>query len=113
MIESVEHLHADKGHGVRLLGDRSHDDALLDPVEGFLIGVHRDHHFPGHMITVEHARDFLAGLRFEAYEGVDLVTLLANDLRRGIESDAWVALNIYNAGNLDSRRLGQRFFVTA
>ena len=113
MIQIVEHLHADKGHGVRLLRDGGCNHALLYPVECLLVGVHRDHHFPGHVIAVEHSRDFFARLRFQTYKSVDLVAFFSNDLRGRIECNAWVALNIDNAGNLDARRLGQRLFVTA
>src|ERR1700722_4016366 len=34
VIQDVQHLHAHKGHGIWLLGNRGGDAALLDPIKG-------------------------------------------------------------------------------
>src|SRR5438445_6842992 len=39
MIEVVEHLHADKGHGVGFLCDRGRDHTFLNPVQRLLVSI--------------------------------------------------------------------------
>src|SRR5579884_940718 len=113
MIKIVEHLHADKCHGVRFLRDRGGDDAFLNPVERLLISVHSDHRFSTDVIAVEDSRDFLSRLCFEANKTVDLVALLAHNLSGGVESDTWITLNVDDSADLDLRSLGERVFVAA
>ena len=78
-----------------------------------LVGVHRNHNLARDVIAVEHTGDFLTRLRFQAYERVDLVTLFAHDLRRGVEGNARIALNIDHARYLNVRRFCNRVFVPA
>jgi hypothetical protein len=79
----------------------------------FLVGVHRDHDFSGDVIAIEHARDFLARLSFQADKAIDLVALFADNLGCGVEGDARVALDIDDARDLDLRSLSQGVFVSA
>ena len=113
MIKCVEHLHADVGHGVRLLRDRGRDSALLDPVERLRIGIHRHDDLAAHVVAVEQSRNLFARLRLKADKGVDLVFFLADDFGGGIESDSGIALDIDHAGDLDVGRAVERVLVAA
>ena len=88
---------------VGLLRNRSGDHALLDPIERFLVGIHRHHNLSSHVIAIEHARHFFAGLRFQTNECVDLVTLFSDNLGRRIKGDSGIALNIDDPRDLDVR----------
>src|SRR5579872_7225019 len=113
MIKIIEHLHADEGHGVRLLSDRGGDDTLLNPIKRVLVCIHCDDGLSGDVIAIEHASDFFSGLRFETDKAVNLVAFLAYDLSRRVESDPRIALNVDDASNFDFRRAGERVFVAA
>src|SRR5271169_93316 len=113
MIKSVQHLHADVAHGVRLLRDRGRDLPLLYPVERLRIGVHRHNHLAGHAITIEQSGDLFARLRLQADKGVNFVFLLADNFRGGIKSNSRIALYIDHARDLDVRRTVERVFVAA
>src|SRR6202790_5034322 len=113
MIKRVEHLHADIGHGVRLLCDRGSDSALLYPVECLRVGIHRHDDFAFHTVAVEQSGDLFARLRLEADKGVNFVFFLADDLGRGIESNSRIALDVDHSRDLDVGRAIKRVFVSA
>src|SRR6266853_4638048 len=113
MVKSVEHLHANVGHGVWLLSDRGGDAALLYPVERLRISIHRHDNLPFHVVAVEQSGDLFTGLRLETDKGVNFVFFLADDLGGGIESNTRIALNIDDSGDLDVGRAVERVFVSA
>src|SRR5712671_1857276 len=113
MIKRVEHLHADVGHGVRLLRDRGSDSALLYPVERLRVGIHRHDNFAFHVVAVEQSGNLFARLRLKADKGVNFVFFLADDLGGGVESNPRIALDIDHAGDLDVGRAIERVLVSA
>src|ERR1700730_15061547 len=113
MIKSIEHLHADIGHGVRLLRDRGSDSALLYPVECLRVGIYRHDNFAFHAVAVEQSGDLFARLRLEADKGVNFVFFLADDLGGGVESNSRIALDIDHSRDLDVGRAIERVFVSA
>ena len=102
VVQIVEHLHADKGHGVGLLRDGGRDAVFLDPLQRFRVRVHRHHNLAGDVVAVEHSGHFLPRLRLQAHEGIDLIFFFADDLGGGIEGDARIALNVDHARDLDA-----------
>src|SRR5258706_12209467 len=112
MVKSVEHLHADVGHGVWLLRDRSGDAALLNPVERLRISIRRHDNLAFHVVSVEQSGDLFTRLRLEADKGVYFVSFLADDLRGGVESNTRIALNINHSGDLDVGRAVECIFIS-
>src|SRR6266446_654329 len=113
MIERVEHLHPDVGHGVWLLSDRGSDSALLYPVECLRVCIHRHDNFAFHVVAVEQSGDLFTRLRLKADKGVNFVFFFADDLGSGVESNTRIALNIHDAGDLDVGRAIECVFVSA
>jgi hypothetical protein len=65
------------------------------------------------VVAVEHASDFLSRLRLQTDEGIHLIFFFADDLRRGIEGDARIALDIDHTRDLDVGRALERIAIAA
>ena len=84
-MQIVEHPKPEVSHGERFLGHGSSDAALLNPIEGLDVRIHRNHNLTLYVLPLENFGDFLSGGGFQTDEAVDGHLALFDDLHRAIE----------------------------
>ena len=112
VIEVVEHLQADIGHGVRLLGNGGRNHSAANELQGIGIGVHRQDHLVGDFVLAQDGRNFLAPESIQAHKRVHLVFLFAKNLSGGIKRDSRISRHVDDAGDLDLRMAIQRCAIS-
>src|ERR1019366_9790576 len=110
VIQVVEQLDPQVGHGERLLADGGRDEALLDGFQRARVGVHGDHQLAGGVLAAQDFGDFRPGDRGEAGEGVHFGALF-HDFHGAVENHAGVAVFVDHLGDVDLRVFGENIGV--